>query len=182
MDDMKMHQHSARHFPSREEFIKFVREVSPQADVTSVVLFGQFHRANQLLEHAAEKSLERVGLSWAKFRLLLNLMHVEKHHGDGMQPSELSARQDISRNTVSALIGSLEKDGLISRELHGEDRRRFVIRLTPKGRKIVQAQLADQFQFVANCFEVFNAKERQALLDQLTRLNQNLSEKHKPCK
>lgn len=171
----------SRPFTSREEFIRFVREVSPQADVTSVLLFGQFHRVSHLLEHAAERNLERVGLSWAKFRLLMNLMHVEKHHGEGMQPSELSERQDISRNTVSVLISSLEKDGLISRELHSEDRRRFVIRLTTKGRTLLHEQLADQFQFVASRFDLFNAKERQVLLDQLTRLHERLSEKPKPC-
>jgi len=114
----------SRPFQSREEFLTFVRDVSPQADVTSVLLFGQFHRAHHQLEQAAEKHLESVGLSWSKFRLLMHLMHCEKMNHGGMQPSELSERQDISRNTVSALISSLEKDGLISRALHGEDRRR----------------------------------------------------------
>ncbi len=173
-----MHDHKkSRPFQSREEFLKFVRAVSPQADVTSVMLFGQFHRASQLLEHAAEKSLARVGLSWAKFRLLMNLMHCERLNGDGMQPSALSERQDISRNTVSALISSLERDELISRELHGEDRRRFVIRLTPKGRKILHAQLDHQFKFVSTCFDVFNSKERQSLLEQLNKLNESLGAK-----
>ena len=169
----------ARPFRSHEEFTRFVREVSPHADVTSVMLFGQLHRASHLLAHAAERSLERVGLSWAKFRLLMYLMHCEKMDGSGLQPSELSERQDISRNTVSALIGALEKDGLISREPHGEDRRRFVIRLTGRGRKIVQEQLADQFHFVSSCFDALNRSEREQLLAEVLKLNTSLTEKDK---
>ena len=175
MDEHK----SGRPFTSQAEFVKFICEVSPHADATSVMLFGQFLRASHLLEHAAERSLEQVGLSWAKFRLLMYLMHCEKRNGSGLQPSELSERQNISRNTVSALINSLESDELITRELHGEDRRRFVIRLTPKGRKLVQAQLADQFQFVSRCFDALSARQRQGLLEQLLRLNSSLSDKQK---
>ncbi len=40
---------------------------------------------------------------------------------EGMKPSELSAAQGVGRNTVSALIASLEEDGFISRALHAQD-------------------------------------------------------------
>ncbi len=168
-----------RAFVHEAEFTKFVHAVSPHADVTSVALFKQLQRASHMLEQAAEHSLGRVGLSWAKFRLLMNLMHCERLTGTGLQPSELSERQDISRNTVSALISGLEKDGLISRELHDEDRRRFVIRLTARGRKLVQARLADQFEFVANCFDALSAGERERLLEQLLKLNAHLNDREK---
>jgi DNA-binding MarR family transcriptional regulator len=178
-----MHEHArGRPFRSREEFTKFVQNVCPDADITSFLLFGQVHRASHMLEQAAERSLERVGLSWAKFRLLMYLVHCESLDGSGLQPSELSERQDISRNTVSALIGGLEKDGLISREPHGEDRRRYVIRLSAKGRRIVQAQLAGQIQFVSQCFDALRPGEREELLKQLFKLNASLSEKEDPVR
>jgi DNA-binding MarR family transcriptional regulator len=136
--------------------------------------------ANNLLEQAAERNLGGAGLTWAKFRLLMNLNRGE-HRGpvEGMQPSELSDAQGVSRNTVSALIASLEKDGLISRELHGTDRRRFVIRLTPEGRKVFKTKMGSQFRFVTQCFDGFNASERQMFLDFLSRLNHSLVEKTK---
>ncbi len=164
----------------RKHFIEFIRQVSPTADPTSVFLFIQVMHANNLLEQASEKSLGGAGLSWAKFRLLMNLNRGE-HHGvtEGMQPSELSDAQGVSRNTVSALIASLEKDGLVSRELHGTDHRRFVIRLTPEGRKLVRTKTANQFKFFTQCFEGFNAAERQTFLDFLSRLNHSLIEKNK---
>ncbi len=92
-----------------------------------------------------------------------------------MQPSELSDWQGISRNTVSALIASLEKDGLISRELHGMDRRRFLIRLTPEGRRLVKAKLGSQFKFASSCFKDLSPQDRKTLADLLTRLNESLA-------
>ena len=182
MTIMKAHMHPHPHpdGEGREHFIQFIRHVSPDADPTSVLLFGQVQRASSYLIQAAERELDTAGLSWAKFRLLMNLGHAERHGASvGVQPSELSNMQGISRNTVSALIASLEADGLISRELHGTDRRRFVIRLSPDGRKVLKSKLNGQFKFVTQCFAVFNPTERQTFLEFLTRLNTSLGEKTK---
>lgn len=178
-----MDKHTSTPFPGREAFMKFVQKCSPNADVLSVVLYGQFQKAQHLLTQAMEKNLEEAGLSWAKFRVLMNLIRAEQDGpAAGLQPSELSERQDISRNTMSALISSLEKDELIHRALHGEDRRKFLIQLTPRGRALMQTQLAKQFKYVSDCFETMSARERQQLLDLLTQLNSGLVARAKQCK
>jgi DNA-binding MarR family transcriptional regulator len=175
-----LHSHRLNDDATRRKFLDFIRRVSPAADPTSVLLFGQVMRASSLLEQAAEKNLGAAGLSWAKFRLLMNLHRGEhRERAEGMQPSELSDAQGVSRNTVSALIASLEAEGLISRALHGTDRRRFVIRLTPAGRKILKTKLDGEFQCVTRCFAGFSAAERQTFLDFLSRLNQSLEEQQK---
>jgi len=96
--------------------------------------------------------------------------------GGGLQPSELSDLQGIPRNNVSTLLAGLEEEGLISRELNGTDRRKFVIRLTPQGRKTLKSKLGTQFRQITRCFTTFSHKERATLLDLLTRLTQSLSE------
>lgn len=169
-----------RPFQSRDEFIQFVRAVSPDADVTSVLLFGQVHRASHQLVHIAEKRLEATGLTWPKFRLLMSLLHSEQQGNTrGIMPSELSERQNISRNTASALIGSLESDGYITRAPHGDDRRKYLIQLTPKGRKILRAQMDNHFTFIGECFAALTAKERQTLCEWLSRVNDHLGDQIK---
>ena len=178
-----MDKHSSHPFRGNDAFMKFVHACSPNADELSVVLFGQFQRAQHLLTQAMERNLEDVGLSWAKFRVLMNLMRSEVDgSAAGLQPSELSERQDISRNTMSALISSLEKDELIHRALHDEDRRKFLIQLTPRGRELVQAQAAKQFKYVSDCFDTMKPHERRQLLDLLTQLNTGLAERARQCK
>ncbi len=173
------HPHGKMDRERQSKFLEFIREVSPSADPTSVILFGQMLRANNQLTQAAEKHLGGAGLSWAQFRMLMSLHRSESHGIGCMQPSELSEIQGISRNTASALIAHLEKEGLISRQLHGTDRRKFLIRLTPEGRKLLKTHLDSQFRFVTSCFEDFSAVERQTLLELLMRLNENMTEKEK---
>ncbi len=180
MKENDWHGHHQMDGHQREHFLQFVRETCPEADPTSVMLFGQVMRTSNHLVQAAERNLEHAGLTWAKFRLLMSLHRGEQHgQGEGMQPSELSDLQGISRNTVSALIAGLEEDGLISRELHGTDRRRFVIRLTPEGRRLVKSELGNQFKFVSGCFKDLSAQERHTLAALLTRLADSLAEQNK---
>lgn len=174
---MYPHPYATMDHEKRQRFLEFIHEVSPSADPKSVILFGQIMRAKNYLTQAAEKHLGGAGLSDAKFRLMVNLHRAESCGTECMQPSELSEMQGISRNTASALIASLEKDGLIGRELHGTDRRKFLIHLTPEGRKLLKSHQKGHFEFVTRCFEGFSAAERETLLDLLTRLNKDLSEK-----
>jgi DNA-binding MarR family transcriptional regulator len=157
--------------------LDFIQRVDPDADPTSILLFWQVRKTGQLLTRSVEKELEAAGLSWPKFLLLLVLLGNETNGADGgMEPSELSDLQGIPRNTVSELLAGLEEQGLISRALHGTDRRRFVIRLTPQGRKIVRTNLRTQSRQITERFRALGARERATLLEHLTRLSQSLSE------
>ncbi len=161
----------------RAELLDFIQRVSPEADPTSILLFRQVRKANHLLTRLAEKQLERDGLSWPKFMMLLVLLASETHGaGGGLQPSELSELEGIPRNSVSTLLAGLEEEGMISRELHGTDRRKFVIRLTPQGRGLLESKLGTQFRQIAECFAAFRPEERETLLELLTRLTQNLAQ------
>ncbi len=170
-----------RSIPSPEhrhaQFLKLIQRIDPQADPTSILLFRQVRKADRLLIHAAEKQLEIAGLTLPKFLLLMVLQGNETYGtGNGLQPSELSDLQGIPRNSMSELLASLEADGLISRALHAKDRRKFVIHLTPQGRKALKSKLSMQSRQITKCFAAFSAEERASLLELLTRLTQSLSE------
>lgn len=168
---------SHAHRLSPTDYLEFVRKFSPSADPTSVFIFGSLLRVSRQLMQAVEKHLSGAGLSWAKFRLLLDLQrHEFLGETQGLQPSELSDLQGLSRNTVSALIAGLEEEGLISRALHPTDRRKFVIRLTPRGRRVLKSKLDKEFKFLSECFAGFTPAERKTLVNLLTRLNAIVAE------
>lgn len=159
----------------REHFAHFIKQVSPAADPLSVMLFGLVMYTNNQLVQVAERNLEGSGLTWAKFRLLMNLGRAEKHSpAGGLLPSELSELQGITRNTASSLLASLVKEGLVTREAHLTDRRKFIIRLTPKGRGVLKARLDSQFQCVSHCFDTLSKVEREELANALTRVHEHL--------
>ncbi len=158
------------------DYFDYVRRTNPDADATSVLLLRQVIKANRLLTQAVESNLEAAGLTWAKFRMLVELERNEiVGGGTGLLPSQLSELQEIQRNSVSTLIASVEAEGLICRELHPTDRRKFVIRLTPRGRKVVKSRLASQFKSVAHYFRTLSGPERELLLKLLVRLTTSLT-------
>jgi MarR family transcriptional regulator, lower aerobic nicotinate degradation pathway regulator len=55
---------------------------------------------------------------------------------DGITQAELSARSQIDRTTIGGLIDRLEKEGLVARCSHPEDRRAYRICLTAKGKEL----------------------------------------------
>ena len=73
---------------------------------------------------------------------------------DGITQSELSARSQIDRTTMGGLIDRLEKEGLLVRRSHPEDRRAYRICLTEKG-KSLQTELTP---LAAAAQEKFTAK------------------------
>jgi MarR family transcriptional regulator, lower aerobic nicotinate degradation pathway regulator len=55
---------------------------------------------------------------------------------DGITQAELSARSQIDRTTMGGLIDRLEKEGLVARRNHPDDRRAYRICLTEKGQAL----------------------------------------------
>jgi DNA-binding MarR family transcriptional regulator len=69
------------------------------------------------------------GLSLAKFDVLAQL----DRYPDGMALGQLSQNLKVSGGNVSGLVQRLLADDLISKAMSSEDRRSFIVRLTPKG-------------------------------------------------
>lgn len=55
---------------------------------------------------------------------------------DGLSQTELSARSQIDRTTMGGIIDRLEKERLIERRNHPDDRRAYQIFLTEKGKAL----------------------------------------------
>ena len=64
---------------------------------------------------------------------------------DGLSQTELSARSQIDRTTMGGIIDRLEKEELVERRNHPEDRRAYQVFLTEKGNS-----LEEELSAVAN--------------------------------
>ena len=73
---------------------------------------------------------------------------------DGITQAELSAKSYIDRTTMGGLVDRLEKEGLVARRSHPDDRRAYRICLTDKGKSLekVLTPLAEKTQ------QIFTAK------------------------
>jgi DNA-binding MarR family transcriptional regulator len=63
--------------------------------------------------------------------------------GGTIQPSAIAERMIITRGTVTSILDSLERRGLIRRRQHAADRRMRLVEITPEGAARVEALLPD---------------------------------------
>jgi DNA-binding MarR family transcriptional regulator len=57
---------------------------------------------------------------------------------DGLRPSELAARNQLSKQTINDLLKDLEKRGYLKRSLDPTDGRARIVRLTERGWNLTQ--------------------------------------------
>ena len=130
------------------------------------------HHAHHAIAGSHSEFLKPYNLTEAKFRALMWLVMADRlGHPNGLLPSELSAFQGISRNTVSALLKSLEAQGLIERTGHPDDRRQQIISISEDGRRLLSRAGEDYIAFVEESLNTLSEDER----DQLSTLLEKLS-------
>ena len=95
--------------------------------------FDLFRVANRLM-YDFETTVHRpLGMSWAGFRVLF-CTWIEGE----VEPRELARLCAVSRGTVSSVLNTLERDGLVSRRRQSSDRRVVTVAITEQGRDRVK--------------------------------------------
>ncbi|MDX1614839.1 MAG: MarR family winged helix-turn-helix transcriptional regulator [Candidatus Promineifilaceae bacterium] len=151
----------------RNKMIKVIEALDPDVDPQVVRLMDRLRHVALTLFRAGDSSLATAGLSYPKYHILMNLLFSEEGEGSGeLHPSQLSERVGSSRNTISTLIGDLEEEGLVERNIDARDRRRINVGLTAAGRTLVRDHARRHLQAVAHCFSALEPDEMQEL-DQL---------------
>ena len=74
-------------------------------------------------------------------RTKLDVLNTLIRHGGTMTPTKLSDRVFRSKNTITKVIDSLEKEELVRREGPGKDRRTTKVAITAKGLRVVKETL-----------------------------------------
>jgi len=102
---------------------------------------------------------ERFGISLARFDYLAQL----HRHKDGLKMRDLSRYLMVTGGNVTALTDELETDGLVVRESSPTDRRAWIVRLTPEGRRGFEAMAREHEQWILELFAALDARALQQL-------------------
>jgi DNA-binding MarR family transcriptional regulator len=82
------------------------------------------------LERGADRALATIGLSTAKFYILVTLGRDPNHL---LSPTTIGSRLLMERSNLTAILDRMERDELVVREPNPADRRSLLIRLTDHG-------------------------------------------------
>lgn len=149
---------------ARRRWRELARLLAPDLDPGAFSLGEEFYRVAYTLRRIGESSLADAGLSHPQFRILLSLLRAELFGADDtLNPSEISGALGVSRNAVSALLRSLEQDGLIERRLDPDDRRRFDLSLSDAGRELARRHARHHLAAIGSCFSALDESEQREL-------------------
>jgi DNA-binding MarR family transcriptional regulator len=97
-----------------------------------------------------------------------------RDHGP-MSPSELGERLIVTRATVTGVVDSLERRGLVRRTPNPTDRRSLLIEITDEGLLVVQQLRTLVHLHERDWMAIFSDAELRAYIDLLHRLQDRLS-------
>ena len=152
---------------SLPEFSRRYPNMNPSAIKACAALL----RTGSELLTAFEAILGHHGLSQGRF---LTLIVMNRNPDEAASPSSLAEKVGVKRATMTGLLDRLERDDLIERRAHQQDRRKIGVRLTPKGRQVLAEMLPDYYRRVAKIVANLTEKDRLELMTLLGKVNQGL--------
>ena len=160
--------------PDLTEELRRFKERYPEMDLDMVQFFAGTMTAIHDIAIMMESYFSKLGLSKGRFMVMIHL------HGDddpgGVNISEVISRYKVSSATMTGIIDTLEKEGLIERVRSPEDRRRVNVRITAAGREFMDDFLPKHHEFMKVFTSKLGNRERQTLLKLMTKLHQGIAE------
>ena len=113
---------------------------------------------------------ERFDISLARFDYMAQLYR----YRDGLKMRDLSRYLMVTGGNVTGLTDDLAHDGLVVRESSPIDRRAWIVRVTPKGRRQFETMAQEHEGWILELFAGLDAKTVQQLYQQLGQLRVHL--------
>lgn len=127
-------------------------------------------RAHRAFDKALQRRLAPHGIATGYWYYLRALWEE-----DGLTQKQLSDRTGVAENTTAVMIASMVRDGLVDRTRSVDDKRKWLIALTARGRDL-RSQL---FPYVSEVNEIAGAgideADRALFLDLIERMAANLT-------
>lgn len=143
----------------------------PELDPSAMEAFLHLLRTSTDVFCAFRGLLAKHEISQGRFVVLTLLNH------DPEKPvnlADLAERSRVTRATMTGLIDTLERDGLVKREPSSGDRRMLLVRLTASGRTFLDSILPDYFRRVTTLMGGLSDAERKTLVRLTTKISERV--------
>lgn len=126
-------------------------------------------KTRNILKNELEKELKPYGLTYAQRVILIRLC--EK---DGLTQKELARDTYFEQSNMTLMLDKLELKGLIVREPKENDRRAYLVRITPKGRELYEPLVALGDAMIEKAFCGISQTQKEELSLVLQTIYENL--------
>jgi DNA-binding MarR family transcriptional regulator len=148
----------------------------PKPVCANISSAGSMPEIFQLIEGLQKRLVKFQGFTLKEARLtppqyfILSLL-TEK---DSRPFKELAEVLSCTRATITGIVDTLEKKGLVTRHPHPDDRRSMLVKLTVDGRKLLQSTPGLEKTFGGCCCDVLAPREALRLCRLLKKLSDTL--------
>jgi len=129
----------------------------------------QAHVLARLFRNHMNEHLRGLGMSVGQFAILRALWE-----DDGLSLKEIAERCPIDLTTVTRTLGRMERDRLVRRRRNTQDRRVVNFFLTASAKANRDAAITGTVEVNESAFRGFDDAEREAVMDLMERLEDNL--------
>lgn len=140
----------------------------PDLDPSPIGIQGRIVRLSAHLLRNAESYLDNLDLGWESFSLIVTLRRSGKPYE--LRPTDILRESLLTSGAVTNRIDRVEKMGLVERRSDAEDRRSYVIRLTPAGKKLADKAIAMHVAATDGMLGALSSSERTQLAGLLSKL------------
>jgi DNA-binding MarR family transcriptional regulator len=159
----------------------------PELDPSACEVYLHLLRTSDEVFAFSERNLTAHNISQGGFSVLMLLWNPAQRRNPAAVPSacmgpgprtptELADAAGVTRATMTGLIDTLERDGLVRREPDPDDRRMMSVRLTTKAEEFLRQLLPEHFQIMARLMAPLSEGERKTLVRLLTKILRNAGE------
>jgi DNA-binding MarR family transcriptional regulator len=108
----------------------------PDAPLAAMEAVTSVMRAQQVLLARLNDALRPFGLTFPRYEALM-LLHFTR--AGALPLGKVGERLQVHRTSVTNIVDKLERDGLVRRVPHADDRRATLAEITPEGRRVALA-------------------------------------------
>ncbi len=152
-------------------------EAFPTLDPAAFAVFLEFVRTSGAVIAAETRYLARYNISHGRFTVLMLL-----HRGcpEARTPAALADESNVSRATMTGLVDTLERDGMVTRAADAADRRTLNIRLTPRGEACVKELLPGYFSCVSEIIKPLSRAEQDQIVGLMAKIQDSIPRETDP--
>ena len=136
-------------------------------------LLSAYYTSARLKKRATE-FLRPFGLTDVHFNVLMLLQHQSEPNG-GLSQTELSGMMLVNRADITSVIDRMEKAKLVNRTVIPADRRCNIIKLTSRGKYLLDQIEPLYFEEVKNIMKGLSEKEQARLIEMLDKIRSQIA-------
>lgn len=136
----------------------------PQLDPSACEVFLHLLRTGDEAFRVTEAHFHAQGLSQGRFTVLMLLYDKSCGRTNVFTPAQLAEKAGVTRATMTGLIDTLERDGMVTRKPDSADRRQLCVELTPRGTAFLNKLLPEHFRRIAALMSVLSETERRTMV------------------